>query len=96
MFDIYSDQLWHFFQCFQAPQKWRTPGLSIQNGTMTIVVTTHGGRAITTNNSLYPNASESEEINTWETDLFVKICFVLLFFVFRFWSEESEYFFATD
>ena len=20
MFDIYSDQLWHFFQCFQAPQ----------------------------------------------------------------------------
>ena len=36
-------------------------GLSIQNGTMTIVVTTHGGRAITTNNSLYPNASESED-----------------------------------
>lgn len=41
--------------------KGKPAGLSIQNGTMTIVVTTHGGRAITTNNSLYPNASESED-----------------------------------
>ena len=86
-----------FFSMLSSSPKWRTPGLSIQNGTMTIVVTTHGGRAITTNNSLYPNASESEEIkkrfiNTWETHLFVKICFFLLFFVFRFRIEESECF----
>ncbi|CAE7329467.1 AGD9 [Symbiodinium sp. CCMP2456] len=44
---------------------WRnkgTPaGLSIQNGIMTIAVTTHGGQAITTPNALFPNASEAED-----------------------------------
>ncbi|CAE7851415.1 AGD9, partial [Symbiodinium necroappetens] len=35
--------------------------LSIQNGIMTIAVTTHGGQAITTPNALFPNASEAED-----------------------------------
>ena len=42
--------------------EWNLPGLSVQNGLLTIAVTTHGGQAITTQNALFPNASEAEAI----------------------------------
>jgi len=58
-FALKTRRAWTTFSSWR--NKGTPAGLSIQNGTMTIVVTTHGGRAITTKNSLYPNASESEE-----------------------------------
>eukprot|EP00435_Cladocopium_sp_Y103_P041736 s1310_g11.t1 len=58
-FALKTRRAWTTFSAWR--NKGTPAGLSIQNGTMTIVVTTQGGRAITTNNSLYPNASESEE-----------------------------------